>query len=106
LDEIVKHKRRYSRRELVLKLKNNGFKIDYATSFIFVLFPLMLISRLFDKRRDQSQSDEQALEKRTLFPGIVNAIFDFFMRIDEGLIRSGASLPFGGTLVIVARKHE
>jgi len=105
LDEIVKHKRRYSRQELATKLTDNGFKIDYATSFIFVLFPLMLISRLFDKRRDQSKSDEHALEKRTKFPRILNAIFDLFMRIDEGLIKVGASLPFGGTLVIVARKH-
>jgi len=103
LDEIVKHKRRYSRQELVAKLKNNGFEINYATSFIFVLFPLMLISRLFDKGNDQSQSDERALEKRVKFPWIVNAIFDLFMRIDEGLIKLGVSLPFGGTLVIVAR---
>jgi len=103
LDEIVKHKRRYSRQGLVAKLKNNGFEINYATSFIFVLFPLMLISRLFDKGNDQSQSDERALEKRVKFPWIVNAIFDLFMRIDEGLIKLGVSLPFGGTLVIVAR---
>lgn len=105
LDKIVKHKRRYSRRELVSKLKNNGFVIDYATSFIFILFPLMLISRLFDKGSDQSRSDERALEKRVKFPWILNAIFDLFMRIDESLINLGASLPFGGTLIIVARKR-
>jgi len=105
LDEIVKHKRRYSRRELVTKLKNNGFDITYATSFIFVLFPLMLISRLFDRGSEQSQSDEQALEKRVKFPGFVNAIFDWFMRIDEALIGLGLSLPFGGTLVVVAKKR-
>lgn len=106
LDEIVKHKRRYSRRELVSKLKANGFDVEYATSFLFVLFPLMLTSRLFDKGRDDSQSDERALEKRVKFSGVVNSILDFFMRIDEGLIRMGASLPFGGTLVVVARKRR
>lgn len=105
LDEIVKHKRRYSKRELISKLKENRFDITYSTSFLFVLFPLMLISRLFDKGRDQSQSDEQALEKRVKFSGVLNAIFGFFMRIDEGLIRLGASLPFGGTLVVVAKKR-
>lgn len=105
LDEIVKHKRRYSRRDLVAKLKANDFDIDYATSFLFILFPLMLLSRLFDKGSDQSPSDEQGLEKRVKFSGVLNAIFDFFMRIDEGLIRLGVSLPFGGTLVVVARKR-
>ena len=105
LDEIVKHKRRYSRREMVTKLQKNGFDISYCTSFLFVLFPLMLISRMFDKRRDQSQSDEVALEKRVKFSNALNWIFDRLMRIDETLIRLGISLPFGGTLVVVARKR-
>lgn len=104
LDEIVKHKRRYSKRELVTKLKENGFDISYVTSFLFVLFPLMLVSRIFDKGHDQSQSDEVELEKRVIFTNALNWIFDLFMRIDEALIRQGVSLPFGGTLVVVARK--
>lgn len=106
LDEIVKHKRRYSRQELVSKLKENGFDISYITSFLFVLFPLMLISRMFDKGRDHSQSDEMALEKRVKFSSALNGVFDLFMRVDEALIRWGISLPFGGTLVIVARKYR
>jgi SAM-dependent methyltransferase len=105
LDEIVKHKRRYSRRDLVTKLQENDFDISYATSFLFVLFPLMLISRIFDKDKEQSQSDEVALEKRVKFPNVLNWIFDLFMRIDEALIRLGISLPFGGTLVVIARKR-
>jgi len=105
LDEIVKHKRRYTRRELTTKLKENGFDISYATSFLFILFPLMLISRMLDKGRYHSQSDEVALEKRVKFPNALNWIFDMIMRIDEALIRLGISLPFGGTLVVVARKR-
>ena len=105
LDEIVKHKRRYSKIELFDKLKENGFDIIYSTSFLFTLFPLMLISRLFDKGQHRSTSDEQALKKRVIFSGALNAIFDFFMRIDEGLIKLGASLPFGGTLVLIAKKR-
>jgi SAM-dependent methyltransferase len=105
LDDILKHKRRYSRRELVTKLQENGFDINYSTSFLFILFPFMLISRMFDKGRDQAQSDEAALEKRVKFSKGLNWIFDHLMRIDEALIRLGISLPFGGTLVVVARKH-
>jgi SAM-dependent methyltransferase len=108
LDVILHHKRRYSRRELVTKLQDNGFDISYSTSFLFVLFPLMLISRLFDKGRSRTQpdkSDDSALKKRVHFPHFLNRIFDFFMRIDEMLIGWGISLPFGGTLVVVARKR-
>jgi len=109
LDEILKHKRRYSRRELVTKLRENGFDIGYATSFLFALFPVMLFSRIFDRRLDHSQSDELnsvALKKRVVFPKPLNWILDQFMRIDEALIRLGVSLPFGGTLVVVARKLD
>lgn len=106
LDEIVKHKRRYSRRELLAKLEKNGFEIDYATSFLFVLFPLMLVSRILDKGQDRSGSSEAELEKRVKFSGVLNRVFDLFMRIDEALIRLGLSLPFGGTLLVVARKSR
>lgn len=106
LDEIVKHKRRYSKVELLGKLADNGFDITYSTSFVFFLFPLMLISRLFDRRRTQLMTDEGALEKRVKFSRFSNAVFDFFMRIDEFFINIGASLPFGGTLVVIAKKRQ
>jgi len=105
LDEILKHKRRYSRRGLVTKLQENGFDISYSTSFLFVLFPLMLISRMFDRGSYQTQPDRVAIEKRLKFSSALNWIFDLFMRIDEALIRLGISLPFGGTLAVVARKR-
>ena len=68
----------------------------------------MMISRIFDKRRTQTKPDKidnLALKKRVKFPDFLNRIFDFFMRIDEVLIRWGISLPFGGTLIVVARKR-
>ena len=108
LDVILQHKRRYSRRDLMTKLQENGFDISYATSFLFTLFPLMLISRMFDESREQTQSyklDSVALKRRVKLPNALNWIFDLFMRIDEGLIRLGISLPLGGTLVVVARKR-
>lgn len=104
LDEIVKHKRRYSRHELTAKLHNTGFNVSYSTSFLFVLFPIMMVSRIFDRWREQAEPDEVAFEKRVTFSTALNWILDKLMRIDEALIRLGVSLPFGGTLVIVARK--
>ncbi|MBU3593278.1 class I SAM-dependent methyltransferase [Polynucleobacter sp. 71A-WALBACH] len=105
LDEIVKHKRRYSRRDLVGKIEASGFTVKYVTSFLFILFPLMLVSRLLDRRGNKSLEDKEGLEKRVKFSGLLNCIFDCFMRVDEVLIRLGFSLPFGGTLILVARKN-
>ena len=104
LDDIVKHKRRYSRKELVEKLESVGFSIEYVTSFVFLLFPLMFISRLFDKNKSTNENDGRELEKRVLFSGLLNSLLDAFMRVDEYLIDLGVSLPVGGTLVVVASK--
>ena len=106
LDEIVKHKRRYSREELVSKLRREGFTIDMRTSFLFVLFPLMAITRLMDRPAGSSQDGDASFENRVGFPKVLNWIFDKFMRIDEFLIERGVSLPFGGTLLVVARKGK
>ena len=108
LDVILHHKRRYSRHELVTKLRDNGFDIRFATSFLFILFPFMLISRLLDKilsRKQPDKSDDAALKQRVHFPDWLNRLFDYFMRIDELLIRWGIPLPFGGTLVVIAQKR-
>jgi hypothetical protein len=72
---------------------------------VFILFPLMLVSRLFDRARGQIQSGEQDLEKRVRFSPALDWIMDRAMRIDEALIRIGLSLPMGGTLLVVANKH-
>ena len=109
LDELVNHKRRYSRKELISKLRSNGFDIIYTTSFLFTLFPLMLVQRFFDKKKKvikDAESEKYALEKRVIFPYVLNFIFDAFMRVDEFLISLGVSLPFGGTLVVVAKKSK
>lgn len=106
LDEIVKHKRRYSRVELLGKLREQGFVVNRVTSFVFFLFPLMLVSRLIDRSSSKPEAEDSDLEKRVQFHGFVNKVFDAFMRIDECLIKIGISLPFGGTLVVVARKSQ
>lgn len=105
LDEIVKHKRRYSRKELADKLKKQGFTVSFCSSFLFVLFPLMLASRFFDRRSGKDDSSGENFEKKVSFPKALNTIFDKLMRIDEFLIEKKMSLPFGGSLLMVAKKE-
>ncbi|MEM9670728.1 MAG: class I SAM-dependent methyltransferase [Pseudomonadota bacterium] len=106
LDEIVCHKRRYSRSDMMKKLRRTGFTPVRVTSHVFTLFPLMCLSRLLDRIKPGSPSDdEQALSDRVTFSPVVNWIFNKIMYIDEVLIKWGVSLPVGGTLVVVARKN-
>jgi hypothetical protein len=52
----------------------------------------------------KKEDDESAYERNVKFPVWVNTILGVFMKLDIFLIRLGISLPFGGTLVVVASK--
>ncbi len=103
LDEFVHHRRRYNRQDLVGKLESVGFEVKYTTSFVFILFPLMFASRLFFSKSSNKPSAAE-FNKQVRFNPITNRLFDWLMRIDEVMIARGWSLPFGGSLLIVARK--
>lgn len=104
LDELVHHRRRYTRRELHDKLQRAGFDVVRMTSFVTALFPLMVLQRAISRNRPVTDAGA-ALDSEVRFSRATNACFDAVMRIDEALIRGGVSLPFGGTLVAVARKR-
>ncbi len=105
-DDIAYHKRRYSRKELKNKLLSEGFEIDYVSSFVFILFPVMYISRLFKQKKVHEITEEiifKEMNELKLNP-MLNSIFGALMKIDVFLIKNGISLPFGGSLIIVAKK--
>lgn len=105
-DDIAYHKRRYSRKELQQKLTAEGFEIVSIGSFVFMLFPLMYVSRLFKQKKVSKITDAIILKEMNelkLNP-MVNAIFGWFMKVDFILIKMGISLPFGGSLFAVAKK--
>ena len=106
LDELVHHKRRYSRRELTDKLQGAGFDVIYATSFVTTLFPCMLLSRLRDRGTSPSSNAKAEFSDRVTLPGALNRLFDWISRIDEAVLKSGLTLPFGGSLLAVARRRK
>lgn len=104
-DDIAFHKRRYTKGEMIRKLKTAGFKIKYSTSFVFTLFPMMFASRLI-KQKPEKISDEIIIKeiKNLKVSDLPNKIFIFLMKIDEFFIKKNVSLPFGGSLIIIAEK--
>lgn len=104
LDELVSHKRRYSYQELSTKLQAQGFEIAYRTSFVFMLFPAMLLSRLVNFRKPKDKDIKAEFASKVTFNPIVNSVLGFVMRLEECLIKMGLKLPFGGSLVVVAKK--
>lgn len=105
LDDIVHHKRRYTRGELRRKLRAAGFEVLRTTSFVSLLFPPMVLSRLLSRARARQADTTKEFESEVNLPGPLNAAFDLMMRVDEALIAMGLSLPMGGSLLAVARKR-
>lgn len=105
MDDFAHHKRRYTRGELVQKMERAGFRVEYATSFISLLLPLMLAARLLRKPAGNKMEDQ--MDAAGLSIGkLTNAVLGKVMAIERQLIRLGLRLPLGGSLLVVASKPD
>ena len=103
MDDFAHHKRRYTRDELVQKLKRAGFSVEYATSFISLLLPLMLAARLLRKPAGIEMEDQ--MDAAGLSIGkLTNTVLGMVMAVERSLLRLGLRLPLGGSLLVIARK--
>jgi SAM-dependent methyltransferase len=102
-DEQAMHKRRYTRHELASKFRAAGLEMLRCTSFVTMLLPVMYASRL-TKRQPMASSERDCYEFE--LSRVANAVCAAAMRVDEALIGLGLSLPAGGSLLAVARKHN
>ena len=93
-DELSGHRRRYTRRDLLRKLRAAGFDPLHVTSFTSFALPLLAASRL---RRPQID-----LERELSIPGLFNRALLAVASLEQAVIRSGVSLPAGGSLLAVA----
>ena len=99
-DSYAHHVRRYTAKELKLKVENAGFQIIRITSFMSLLLPLMLLSRL----RQQQSKIEYDPTSELKISGWLNTIFKVIFNLERVIIRFGLSLPFGGSLLLIAKK--
>ena len=101
-DIVSCHVRRYTRKELKKKVEVAGFKIVKITSFVAFLFPLMIISRFLQK--GDSKEYDPMLEFK--IPKIVNRWFRTVLSLEQKLLHRDMTLPFGGSLLLVAKKPK
>jgi SAM-dependent methyltransferase len=102
VDDYSCHVRRYAAPDLHRKLESAGFQVVRSTSFVSLLLPAMLLSRI-TQRNTQSRitpTDELKL------PGGLNALFYKVMQAELALIKSGINLPIGGSRLVVAKRRR
>ncbi len=100
-DEQAHHKRRYSRKDLLAKLRRAGLEPVYATSFVSLLLPAMLASRLVKRvRKGKSDAmDEFAIGRAA------NAALGGVMTLERALMRAlRLRFPAGGSLLVIAKR--
>lgn len=97
-DRRVHNVRRFTGRQARALLTGNGFRVLRSSYWNTLLFPLMLIHRLLE--RDDAESDVRD------FPRWLDALFSMALSIERAAIRMGMSLPFGGSLIVVAARND
>jgi SAM-dependent methyltransferase len=100
-DDYACHVRRYSIGELKEKVRRAGFSVVRTTSFVSLLLPLMMLSRLRIGNSDKAYDPLAELK----IGGLTNWILWKVLGLERALIGSGLSFPLGGSLLLVARKE-
>jgi SAM-dependent methyltransferase len=99
-DEYACHVRRYEAQELHSKVEQAGFRVESATSFVFLLLPLMFLSRLSKRKHVENYDPTQELR----ISGLANMTLEKVLDLERMMIRAGISFPAGGSRLLVARK--
>jgi SAM-dependent methyltransferase len=99
-DEYACHIRRYKARDLKNKVTKAGFAIERVTSFVSCLLPAAMLSR-FIQQKQKTEYDPMAELK---ISGVPNVILEGSLAIEQVFIRLGLNLPFGVSLMVIARR--
>ena len=100
IDDYSRHVRRYSRVELRSRLEAAGLRVERITSFVSVLLPLLLVSRISKRGEPVDPMAEFNLSP------FANAGGAALMAVERLMIRAGVPLPAGGSLLAVGRRSD
>ena len=104
-DDLAHHVRRYKRGEMEDKIRRQGFEILFSDSFVSLLLPLMVVSRVAQRLRKSRTplTNHEALDREFRLPASMNAVLRRVLKFEHMLRRAGVRFPAGGSRVIVAR---
>jgi ubiquinone/menaquinone biosynthesis C-methylase UbiE len=97
-DQLNQHVRRYTRPRLVAAIRAAGLRVEQATYFNTLLFPVAATARLLEK-----VSGRHAGEDR-LPAAPVNAVLRAIFSAERWPIGAGIPLPFGLSVLAVGRR--
>lgn len=99
-DAINNHYRRYSKREITEILEAAGFQIEKISFYFLTAFPFYLTRSLLEKR---GLLNKRNLDYLSLPNLLINQSIFMILAIEARILKY-ISLPFGSSLVVVAKK--
>jgi len=108
-DEASHHVRRYRERELKNKLVEAGYRLEYVSHYMATIFPLVWLGRKLAsalKRSSPPAADrttELASDELRIVP-LVNPLLRFVLSQEARVVARRRKLPFGTSLIAVARR--
>ncbi len=102
-DVVLHHFRRYSRSEILKKLRGAGFEIVEWSHFVTTAVPINYLRRTFDIlfKKEGDKIDTYDIE----FSPAVNSILLFILRLEKMFIRF-LPIPAGSSIFVAARKPK
>jgi SAM-dependent methyltransferase len=97
-DDYAHHVCRYTVKGLRRKVLRAGFRVEYCTSFVSLLLPLMALQRLSSRNQDYNPDDEFQISP------LLNTALYLVMQLELRLLQIGVRFPAGGSLLMLARK--
>ena len=95
-DRRVHNVRRFTGGQARALLAGNGFRVLRSSYWNTLLFPLMMVHRLLE--HGEAESDVRD------YPRWLDALFSAALAVERWAIVAGISLPFGGSLIVVAAR--
>jgi SAM-dependent methyltransferase len=100
-DELFGHKRRYLKRDLLKKAREAGFEILFDSYYVTFLFPIIALIRLLVRQVSRYKKSSHFF----WIPQLVNEFLFWILMSEGNLLRWGMKLPFGSSIIVVARKR-
>lgn len=102
-DAVAGHKRRYTKKELIRKLKSSGFDIVVSRYFFISIVPLLWLRSLLHSDKKSTVSTGEYSKEIVINP-FVSKVLLSLSRVENKINRFIPNL-FGGSLLIIARKR-
>ena len=104
MDELARHRRRYTRRELGDKLRRAGFQVRLLTHFMALLVPLLVVMRAVGRLLPGglARARERRDSELRVVPGL-NGLLRGLLRLERLWLRV-SSLPVGSSILALAHR--